>query len=120
MGVIHAAAISVDHLLTQLGRSELGGVVRTKVRGAELLEAFCGEGLDFCVYFSSLGAVLGQAGQGAYAAANAALDALAAAQWRRGHHVLSVNWGAWDDLGFAGRRVGSGRSPRWRRWAFGA
>ncbi len=101
VGVIHAAATSVDHLLTQLGPAELEGVVRTKVRGAELLEAFCGEGLDFCIYFSSLGAVLGQAGQGAYAAANAALDALAVAQWQRGRQVLSVNWGAWEDLGFA-------------------
>jgi myxalamid-type polyketide synthase MxaE and MxaD len=100
-GVIHAAATAADRLLAQLTPSQLGAVLRTKVRGAELLDELCREGLDFCVYFSSLGALLGQPGQGAYAAANAALDALATARWRRGQPALSVNWGAWAGVGFA-------------------
>ena len=57
--------------------------------------------LDFFVLFSSASALLGQPGQGNYAAANAFLDTLAHYRRAQGRPALTINWGAWSDLGFA-------------------
>ena len=47
------------------------------------------------VQFSSTAALFGAPGQGNYAAANAALEAWAAAQAAQGHQAIAVQWGAW-------------------------
>ena len=66
-----------------------------------LAELTRGKELDFFVMFSSAASLLGSPGQGNYAAANAYLDGLAAARERRGEVGLSINWGAWGEVGLA-------------------
>jgi acyl carrier protein len=109
-GVFHAAGAVDDRLIADLDESALATACGAKARGAEILDAaFADADLDFLVLFSSVGSVVGQAGQGAYAAANAFLDALAHARRARGQSALSINWGVWAETGLArtegGRRT---------------
>jgi myxalamid-type polyketide synthase MxaE and MxaD len=99
-GVIHAAAVIDDRLIHTLDLPALLAVLRPKVTGAWLLHHLLVD-LDFFVTFSSLGALIGQAGQANYASANAFLDALAHYRTAHGLPALSINWGAWANLGFA-------------------
>jgi myxalamid-type polyketide synthase MxaE and MxaD len=109
-GVVHAAGVIEDRMLLQLDDATLRTVLRPKVIGSWLLHQHLrDQPLDFFVLFSSVGALLGQPGQGNYAAANSFLDTLAHYRHSQGLPALSINWGAWDGLGFAitsgGRRV---------------
>ncbi len=106
-GVFHAAAVIDDKLIANLDVAALERVLRPKAAGAWVLhERLAGEPIEQFVLFSSVGSILGQAGQANYAAANAFLDGLA--HWRRAHGLpaLSVNWGAWRGLGFAATEGG--------------
>ncbi len=101
-GVVHAAGVLQDGLLAQLDASAMDAVLRPKMIGGWLLDRLLKDDpLDFFVLFSSAGSLLGQPGQGNYAAANAFLDALAHHRSAMGKPALSVNWGAWSGLGFA-------------------
>ena len=101
-GVVHAAGVLQDGLLVQLDAAALTTVLRPKVMGGWLLHRLLQDDpLDFFVLFSSAGSLLGQPGQGNYAAANAFLDALAHHRRAQGQPALSINWGAWAGVGFA-------------------
>jgi len=101
-GVVHAAGVLHDGLLVQLDAAALNSVLRPKMIGGWLLHRLLeNDPLDFFVLFSSAGSLLGQPGQGNYAAANAFLDALAHHRRAQGRPALSINWGAWSGLGFA-------------------
>jgi myxalamid-type polyketide synthase MxaE and MxaD len=109
-GIVHAAGVLQDGLLVQLDATALNAVLRPKVMGGWLLHRLLQDHpLDFFVLFSSAGAVLGQPGQGNYAAANAFLDVLAHHRQAQGQPALSIDWGAWAGAGFAdslgGRRL---------------
>jgi len=101
-GVVHAAGVLQDGLLVQLDAAALDKVLRPKVMGGWLLHRLLRDDpLDFFILFSSAGSMLGQPGQGNYAAANAFLDALAHHRQAQGQPALSINWGAWAGEGFA-------------------
>jgi myxalamid-type polyketide synthase MxaB len=101
-GVIHAAGALDDGVLSQQDRDRFAKVMGPKVNGAAALhELTRGLPLDFFVLFSSASSLLGSPGQGNYAAANAFMDALAHERRARGLPALSVNWGAWGEVGMA-------------------
>lgn len=101
-GVVHAAGVIQDGLVLQLDAAAMKRVLRPKVAGGwNLHRLLRASPLDFFVVFSSAGSLLGQPGQGNYAAANSFLDALAHHRRAQGLPALSINWGAWAELGFA-------------------
>jgi NADPH:quinone reductase-like Zn-dependent oxidoreductase/acyl carrier protein len=101
-GVVHAAGVLDDGVLTEQTRRRFDAVMAAKVAGAWNLHVLCeGRPLDFFVLFSSAAALFGSPGQGNYAAANAFLDALAHHRQWAGRPALAVNWGSWSEVGMA-------------------
>ncbi|MGC5291376.1 SDR family NAD(P)-dependent oxidoreductase, partial [Micromonospora sp. DT231] len=100
--VVHTAGVGRYTALDETTLDDFAAVTAGKVRGAANLDALLtAPGLEALVLFSSVAGVWGSGGQGAYAAANAYLDALAE-QWRAdGRPAVSVGWGPWDGGGMA-------------------
>jgi acyl transferase domain-containing protein len=99
-GVFHLAGrVSDGSLLTQ-SWEDFAQVLPAKVEGARLLhETTAGLDLDCFVLFSTSASLIGNLGQANHAAANATLDALARARRANGLAGLSINWGAWGEVG---------------------
>jgi acyl transferase domain-containing protein/acyl carrier protein len=101
-GVVHSAGIIDDGLFVQMTPERLARVFAPKVAGGwNLHRAFQGVELDFFVLFSSAASLIGSAGQASYVAANAFLDGLAWFRRSVGLPGLSLNWGAWAEVGAA-------------------
>ncbi|WP_048630994.1 type I polyketide synthase [Mycolicibacterium aurum] len=100
VGVVHGAGVLADKRLEDLDDDQFVKVFSTKLVGAEaLLDATTSDDLRFISLFSSIAARAGNPGQSAYAAANAALESIAAREATRrgdGCVVRAFGWGPWD------------------------
>ena len=101
-GVFHLAGLLDDGLLAQQSADRLRAVMAPKVRGTLLLDALTrAMPLDLFVLYASVAGLFGSAGQSGYSAANAFLDAFAHHRRALGRPALSVDWGAFADVGMA-------------------
>jgi len=103
-GIFHTAGVLDDGMLMHQTWSRFQKVLAPKMDGAWILHeqsiAF-NLHLNFFVLYGAGAAVFGSPGQGNYAAANSFLDSLAHFRRAQGLPALSVDWGAWAEVGMA-------------------
>jgi thioesterase domain-containing protein/NAD(P)-dependent dehydrogenase (short-subunit alcohol dehydrogenase family)/acyl carrier protein len=114
-GVFHAAGLLDDKLLAHQSWQQAERVLSPKLDGTWVLHQLAAaHALELLVLFSSTSTLLGPPGQVDYVAANAFLEAYAAAQrTAAGPHVVVVQWGAFRDVGMAAEalRAQGARAP---------
>ncbi|MEU3391565.1 SDR family NAD(P)-dependent oxidoreductase [Streptomyces albidoflavus] len=116
IGVVHAAGVLDDSLVSNMTPQQLHRVLRSKVDSVVNLDAATTDDeLRFFTLFSSLYGVLGGPGQANYAGANAFLDQFA--HWRRsqGRPANAVAWGLWAQATGMTGHLGEGDLLRLRR-----
>lgn len=101
-GVVHSAAVLSDCLLENLTFEGAVPVLAAKATGAWNLHrssVHYDAPIDFFALYSAGAALVGNYGQGAYAAANAYLDGLAHIRSAAGLPAVSFVWGVHRDVG---------------------
>uniref|UniRef100_UPI00300BEB30 SDR family NAD(P)-dependent oxidoreductase n=1 Tax=Streptomyces sp. CA2R106 TaxID=3120153 RepID=UPI00300BEB30 len=95
--VVHAAGVIDDATVESLTPQRMATVLSAKADAAWNLHELTEDmGLAGFVLYSSAAAILGNPGQGSYAAANAFLDALAVYRQERHLAGQSLAWGLWE------------------------
>lgn len=104
-GIIHAVGVVEDGMAHKQSWEQFRRVLDPKVRGAYPLHLHTRHlSLDFFTLFSSAASMFGTVGQINHAAANAFLDGLAQHRKAQGLPGLSINWGAWSQIGEAAKQ----------------
>lgn len=109
-GVIHAAGVLRDGSIATKSPDDVHAVYQAKVEGARnLINFFLGSDhrakLDFLFLFSSISSYYAPRGQFDYAAASAALEALALAGRKEGLPSTCIAWSPWQDIGMSAAAV---------------
>ncbi|MCP4044605.1 MAG: SDR family NAD(P)-dependent oxidoreductase [Gammaproteobacteria bacterium] len=102
-GVIHSAGSAGGGVLALQEKVETEKVLSPKVKGTLILQQlFHDRKIDFFHLFSSITAILGEAGRVDYISANAFMDAASHSDFLPNcKTVCSVNWGQWGQIGMA-------------------
>ena len=101
-GVIHAAGALDDAPMLAKATRRWTRCWRPRCRACGCLDQLLPDGaLELMVLFSSTSTATRSAGQVDYVAANAWLNAFAAARSGAKTRVVAVNWGVWADVGMA-------------------
>ena len=104
-GVIHSAGLLDDGAVLQLDEARVARVFAAKVSGSwNLHRLTLDDPLDFFVCFASVAGFFGSPGQANHAAANTFINALAHHRRAEGRPAVSIDWGAWEEIGAAVRR----------------
>ncbi len=104
-GIVHAASAIEDRLVGDLDSAAIDPILRPKIGGAEALDALTRDDpIELFWLFSSATTLLGAPGQGAYVAANLALEALARRRCGEGKPALAIAWGPIEDAGYLAER----------------
>ncbi|MER5339184.1 SDR family NAD(P)-dependent oxidoreductase [Streptomyces mirabilis] len=112
-GVVHCAGVLADGVVAELTPERLAQVLRPKVDGAAHLHRLTADArLDLFLLVSSAAGVVGNAGQGNYAAANVYLDQLAHHRRALGLPGVSLSFGAWAGEGLAAAHADLDRMAR--------
>ncbi len=112
-GVVHAAGVLDDGIVSQQNWERFERVLTPKVNGTWNLHLLTkNQPLDFFVLFSSATSLVGSAGQSNYTAANGFLDGLAHYRRANGLPATSINWGAWSEVGMAATMHKDGRARK--------
>ena len=99
-GVMHLAMVLDDCLIRDLTPDRIDTVLKPKVAGARNLDRLTRDDpLDYFMLFSSAAVMIGNPGQGSYAAANGYLEGLARRRRQSGLPALAIGWGAITDVG---------------------
>lgn len=105
-GIIHAAGIIEDGLISTQSEESFRKVMEAKVQGTwnlhNLTKAL---DLDYFICFSSIASFLGSIGQSNYSSANAFMDRFAHYRHSINLPCISVNWGPWSETGMAASLV---------------
>lgn len=110
-GLIHAAGVLDDGPLLAKSDAQMDAVLAPKVQGLRVIDQLLPDGaLEMLVLFSSTSTATRSAGQVDYVAANAWLNAFAAARRGGKTRVTAINWGVWSDVGMAAAALGGGTS----------
>jgi acyl transferase domain-containing protein/NADPH:quinone reductase-like Zn-dependent oxidoreductase/SAM-dependent methyltransferase len=101
-GVFHSAGALDDASIGTMTWEQVTNVLAAKVDGALLLDELTRhDPLDHFVLYASIAALLGSPGQANHVAANVFLDALAERRVALSLPALSIDWGAWGEIGAA-------------------
>ncbi|MFI9155922.1 SDR family NAD(P)-dependent oxidoreductase [Streptomyces sp. NPDC053367] len=119
--VVHTAGVLDDGVIESMSAEQIDRVMRPKVDAAWHLHQLTADSdLSAFVLFSSVAALMGSPGQGNYAAANAALDALAASRRAAGLPATSLAWGLWSETAGMAAKLGEGELARLERMGLSA
>ena len=105
-GIIHAAAVFADTMLSSMTEELYARVLNPKFKGAlNLHKVSLNDNIKYFAVYSSISVAIGNIGQANYVAANSGLEGLTAMRLRMGLPAACIEWGPISDIGYLSSRT---------------
>ena len=105
-GIIHAAAVFADTMLSSMTEDLYARVLNPKFKGAlNLHKVSLNDNIKYFAVYSSISVAIGNIGQANYVAANSGLEGLTAMRLRMGLPAACIEWGPISDIGYLSSRT---------------